>query len=315
MDAAMQAKIAAAKLLKPMPGTTARPLVPGMPLHIDGDYLAYYCAGNDETTPDEARQRVVDRIRRGCEVSGADPSKVFIHLSTYDCDKGLRFLVTDGSPTSKEYQGQRDKGRKPQNWQHLRDWMDDYSGTMFSQQQWRDREADDGMAYVSEAYYRKHHAPAAVMTADKDMRMFAGLHIVWKTFATVDVAPDTFDLWQGDLQYGHKWFWQQMLMGDTADFILGLPGVGKVAALKTTAKAKDNEDAMYAVLDVYKSKMGDEYADHFVEQAALLWMRTDPKAKVDNFMTIMPHAPVDIRRAVQRMVDRVASHPGNTRVR
>ncbi|QVR48661.1 exonuclease [Stenotrophomonas phage BUCT609] len=306
----MKEKLAAYAKDHAMPGTTGRVLVPGMPLHIDGDYLCYYCAGNDETSPDTARANVIDRIKRACEVSGADPSKVFVHMSTPDCTKGLRFIVAD-SPTSKPYQGQRNTGRKPKNWQHLRDWIDDYSGPFFTTAQWRDREADDGMAHVSEAGYALGKTPA-VMTADKDMRMFAGLHVVWKTFELVEVLPGTYDKVAGGKQYGHKFFWMQMLMGDTADNILGLPRVGEVAAVKTLAGTTCNQEAFDAVIDVYKSKMGDDYAEHFVEQAILLWMRTSAKAPLLDFIDGMKVIwPADIIRAASRVRARVADHPGN----
>ncbi|QOI69524.1 exonuclease [Xanthomonas phage Xaa_vB_phi31] len=283
----------------PMPGTTARPPVEGMPLHIDGDYAAYYCAGNDETSPGTARQNLLDRIERAKQVSGA--TRVIVHLSDRACDKGLRFFVAQSKP----YQGQRNTGRKPQNWDYLREYMETYEGDAFEVKNWIDREADDGMAYVSEAAY-KIGRPGAVLTADKDMRMFAGLHIVWKTFEMVEVTPGTYDLMHDGKQYGHKWFWMQMLMGDTADNIMGLPRVGEVAAVKALAGTTSNAEAYPIVLDMYRSKMGDAYADHFVEQAALLWMRTDKGAYLRNFAEALAlDWGTDVARAAVRMERRV----------
>lgn len=299
MTTAMMERLKAHAMNAPMPGTTARPPVEGMPLHIDGDYLAYYCAGNDETKPHEAREAVLHRIQRGKEVSGA--TRVIIHLSDRACDKGLRYFVAQSKP----YQGQRNNSRKPQNWDYLREWMETYDGDAFEVKNWIDREADDGMAYVSEAAY-KIGRPGAVMTADKDMRMFAGLHLVWKTYEMVEVLPGTFDLFKCGKQYGHKWFWMQMLQGDTADNIMGLPRVGEVAAQKTLAKATNNQQAFEAVIELYKAKMGDAYADHFVEQAALLWMRTDKNAYVRNFTAALDVAwTTDVQRAAVRMERRV----------
>jgi len=282
----------------PMPGTTARSAVEGMPLHIDGDYAAYYCSGNDETSPGVARENLLTRIERAKQVSGA--TRAIVHLSDRACDKGLRFFIAQSKP----YQGQRNTGRKPQNWDYLREYMETYDGTAFEVKNWCDREADDGMAYVSEAAY-KIGRPGAVLTADKDMRMFAGLHIVWKTFEMVEVLPGTFDLMHDGKQYGHKWFWTQMLQGDTADNIMGLPRVGEVAAVKVLHGTKSNADAFPLVLDMYKSKMGDAYADHFVEQAALLWMRTDKHADVNNWTSLLPDWGTDVRRAAARMLNRV----------
>lgn len=294
-----------------MPGTTARPRVEGQPLHIDGDYMAYYCAGNDDTTPGEARARALERIERGMQVTGS--TRCIVHLSTDDCDKALRYIVTAVSPTSKPYQGQRSSGRKPQNWRHLRDWMEDYSGERFVVKNWRDREADDGMAYVAESSY-KIGRPGAVMTADKDMRMFAGLHVVWKTFELVEVLPGTYDLVRGGLQYGHKWFWQQMVQGDGADNIVGIPKCGEIAALQVTEGTSCNQEAYERVIDLYRSKMKDDYADHFVAQAMLLWMRTDANADLLDFMK-MPGITWerDIIRASSEMVRKIKEHPAYVR--
>lgn len=283
----------------PMPGTSAREAVEGQPLHIDGDYMAYYCAGNDDTSPATARENCIDRIERALFVSGS--TRPIVHLSDRACDKGLRFLIAEAKP----YQGQRDGGRKPKNWDVLRDWMETYEGNRFEVKNWIDREADDGMAYVCEAAAHINR-PAALLTADKDMRMFAGLHIVWKTFEMVEVPTGTFDITHDGKQYGHKWFWLQMLHGDTADNIPGLPRVGEVAATKALSGVKNNQQAYEVVRDFYINKMGDRYADYFVEQAALLWMRTDKSARVLNFMTIPGvEFAIDIERAASRMRDRV----------
>lgn len=294
-----KAKIAEHAKNAPMPGTTARPLVEGQPLHVDGDYLAYYCAGNDDTSVGEARNNALSRLARGAEVSGS--SRIIVHLSARDCDKGKRHAVAKSKP----YQGQRDSGRKPKNWDSLREWMEDYDGDRFTVKVWRDREADDGMAYVSEASYRINR-PGAVMTADKDMRMFAGLHIVWKTYEMVEIPQGTYEKWHGGKCYGHKWFWLQMIQGDTADNIPGLPRCGEVAALKTLEGTTCNQQAMEKVLDLYRSKMGDDYSDYFVEQAVLLWMRTDIGAKLCDFLTIPGvEWPADVRRAANRLMERV----------
>ncbi|UNY50190.1 5'-3' exonuclease [Stenotrophomonas phage vB_SmeS_BUCT700] len=310
LSAEQKAKLAAHAKDNAMPGFTARPFVPGMVLLVDGDYLAYYCAGNDDTEPHMAWSNLIDRLDRAKLMSGADI--VVIHLSTYDCDKGLRFLVSD-SPTSKPYQGQRNTGRKPKNWAYLRERMDTYEGVHFQVVQWKDREADDGMAMAAEFAVRRGD-PVAILTADKDMRMFAGTHMVWKTFQMVDVPLNAYDVFAHGKQYGHKWFWMQMLMGDTADNIVGLPRVGEVAAEKALAGTTNNWQAFCTVLDMYKSKMKDAYTDHFVEQATLLWMRTGASATLLDWMPALGlDWGTDVRRAAERMVQRVNNHIGNPR--
>lgn len=305
------AKIAEHAKNNPMPGTTSREVVEGQPLHVDGDYLAYYCAGNDETSVGMARQNVLDRLARAKEVSGS--ARVIVHLSDHACDKGLRYHIAgSGIKGSKEYQAQRGGSGKPKNWEYIREYLETYEGDAFTVMNWVDREADDAMAYVSEAAY-KINRPGAVYTADKDMRMFAGLHIVWKTFQMVEIPPGTFDVVFVDKQYGHKFFWYQMIAGDSADNIPGVPSCGEKAANKLLEDVRCNQSAYEQVVELYKTKLGEHYADFFVEQAMLLWMRTDKRGSMKDFLTMPAHPDADgavvweqdILRAVDRMMKRV----------
>src|SRR5690606_29458764 len=123
-----------------------------------------------------------------------------------------------------------------------------------------------------------------VHTADKDMRMFCGTHVAWKDFTITEVPLDAYDIVGRDgKQYGHKFFWYQMLVGDTADNIPGLPGVGPATAEAALAGTVCNVDAAAVVRGAYSGRLGDGWHDYFVEQAVLLWMRTDRAAALTNF--------------------------------
>lgn len=107
-----------------------------------------------------------------------------------------------------------------------------------------------------------------------------------------------------------------MLMGDTADFIPGLPKyitpagkeaqVGKVTAYKLLAGTDNNSEAYATVSDLYRGYYEDEWADRFVEQAALLWLRTDRFAGLLDFMSIIPFDD-SLEGAGKRLCDRVAT--------
>ena len=293
----LTAAIQAAAQAAPMPRDEEP--VPGRVLHVDGDYCAYYCAGSDDTDAGTARRNLIDRLTRAKRAAGA--TKVIVHLSDGACTKGERYLIA----TAKPYQGQRNVSRKPDNWAHLREYMEGYEGAVFERKLWLNREADDGMAYVCNAAAEKFGVMHAVHTADKDMRMFAGLHIVWKTFQQVLVPLGAFEVKGGDdCTYGHKWFWLQMLQGDNADNIPGIPRVGEETAEKALRGVTSNLDAMRVVVGMYESKFGDTWADAFVEQAALLWMRTDRNAEVGNFLTLGVFGE-EIQQATARLVTRV----------
>lgn len=276
------------------------PRVAGRVLHCDGDYLAYYCSGNDETLSGVARNNLLNRIETTRVLSGSD--QVLLHLSAPGCTKAHRFLIA----TVKPYQGQR-SDTKPKNWQFLRDFMTRYEGPAFTTKQWMTREADDGMAY---------HAAIrdiVISTRDKDMRMLPGTHVDWESYALVSVPRGSFDvLGYSGLQYGHKWFWLQMLQGDAADHIPGLPkfiqnGKEKPIGEKTAAtflkSAKCNEDAYAIVSALYKSYYTD-WADRMAEQAGLLWLRTDAEASIKNIGSIFPPDP-EFTAALDRLQTRV----------
>lgn len=280
--AAFAAHIAKAAAANPMPMTNVPAPEEGLVVHVDGDYCAYYCAGNDDTHPGQARRNFLERLESIKHVSGA--TKVIVHLTDRASRKGERYLVA----TVKPYQGQRNSGRKPRNWEVLREYMETYDGDKFTVKNWLTREADDGIAYVA------HNAAlagklAVIATADKDMRMLPGRHVVWDTLQTVDVPFNAFEVIgpKGKL-YGHKWFWSQMIQGDSADNIPGIPGRGEAYVPQVLGMAKDNTDAFNFVHAAYLAKYGDEALDRLVEQACLLWLRTDRHADLLNFLSVMP---------------------------
>lgn len=307
-------------------------LVPGLVLHVDGDMICYSCAGNDECAPGKARQNAIDKIESLRLHSGAE--KVVVHMTTPGCHKGERYLIA----TVKPYQGQRTSGRRPKNHGYLQDWLLGYTGEHFRVKSWATREADDGIGVCS------HHAAGqpgcgyiAIATKDKDMRMLPGLHVDWDTYELVRVMPGDFEVWNQPEDgfklklFGTKWFWMQMLHGDTVDNIPGLPGyvtqnakgetvvkpMGEKTAEKFLENKKTNEAAfaeVYGLYCEYYEHMGftfEEADDRFCEQAALLWMRTDQHAAIDNFAKHRGHGRIDVafpdelRVAAGRMVLRV----------
>ena len=215
--------------------TPDAPKVEGLELHIDGDYLAYYASGNDECSAGQARQNALNVIDKFKDVSGA--TKVVMHNTSNNSHKGERYLIA----TVKPYQEHRVAGRKPKNHGYLQNWLQSYEGELFFVKNWANREADDGIAVCSHYAIKRDPGYIVIATADKDMRMLPGLHVDWKTKELVRVNPGDFDVkgttenTKGEVkQYGLLFFLQQMLMGDTADNIPGLPQY-----LATTAKKED----------------------------------------------------------------------------
>lgn len=311
-------------------------MVPGLVMHLDGDMVCYSCAGNDDTTPGEARMNALALIEKLRARSGAE--NTVVHMTAPGSHKGERYLVA----TVKPYQGQRTNSRRPKNHGYLQDWLMQYTGDAFRVKTWKTREADDGIAVCA---YHATTTPLGyivIATADKDMRMLPGLHIDWKTHKLVRVMPGDFEVYgepEGDKPaklYGSKWFWMQMLMGDAADNIPGLPKycakdakgndclkpMGEKTAEKFLERCKNNAAAFAEVYGLYQEYYCSQdiggipahpiYADNmFCEQAALLWMRTDNTATINNFAThkgpgcISEAFPDELRVAAAMLVKRV----------
>lgn len=274
------AAIAAAAYQQPVKvQRPAPPVVAGRVLLVDGDYLAYNGAGGDDTEPGDARRFCLNRISMMRELSGAET--VCVHLTAPSSHKGYRYIIAKTKP----YQAQR-SGRRPKNWAYLREWLELYSGTAFRTKVWDQREADDGIAYHATVLGPDK---AVIATRDKDMRMIPAWHINWETLDLI-AAHGQYSLEGSDgLLYGHAWFWQQCLQGDTADNIPGLPRyvqnlkakpVGEVTAKKLLEHCTNDAEAVSAVLAAYRTYYAESAEEKLAEQMILLWLRRDVQANV-----------------------------------
>lgn len=306
----MSAATDAAAAQAPAVVTAVPDVVPGRVLDVDGDLLCYWAGGNEDTTVGQSRANALRKIEFAREQTGSE--SVVVHMSAASCTKGDRRIIA----TVKPYQGQRRSDRRPKNWAYLRSFFEDYPGQDFRVKVWATREADDGIAYM--AYFFDTLAGVvpnrAIYTGDKDLRMLPGYHLDWQTGETVAVPMGAFEVYNSDRSkvYGTKWFWLQMLQGDTADNIPGLPKldgkpVGPARAEKLLAGAKSDSGAYDIVSNCFAFEYADEWQDRFVEQAMLLWLRTDRDALVRNFLQVVPDASLrrEILQATHRVEQRV----------
>ena len=284
MTSAFANAIASAAADSPMGGNSV-PVVRSRTLLVDGDGLAYYCAGKDDSAPGLARAALRAKVASAARVVGAE--NVIVLLTESGSHKGHRYAIARVKP----YQGQRVNSRRPSNWQALRDYME---GPEFP---WPVNstavaEADD----LFGLYAYPNPEGTVIYTQDKDMRMLPGMHLDWVSHRTYTVQPGADPVFN-EKQYGHKWFWLQMLHGDTADNIPGLPKyldpndklkpVGEVTAGKLLAKEQGAacqreevpDDLLHLrVAELYRSFYGVRWLVEMMEQACLLWMRRDPGA-------------------------------------
>ena len=255
-------------------------------LLVDGDGLAYYCAGNDDTAAGEARANLVSKVKSAARVVGAENIRILLTAS--GSNKGNRYAIARVKP----YQGQRAGSRRPKNWQALRDYMDGPEFPFYVERTML-AEADD--LFGRHAY--NYPDDTVIYTQDKDMRMLPGMHLDWVSHRaytvpytkTVCIERELMynivptDCIFNEKQYGHKWFWLQMLHGDTADNIPGLPKYvvdGKAKPIGEVTAGKQLEDVgrlSLRVAELYESYYGERWLVEMLEQACLLWMRRVPE--------------------------------------
>ena len=207
-------------------------MVKGRTAHIDADFLAYQVTaekadGSDEKTYEDMQHNAevaVDTLR-----SLAAAEHVHLHLTPSTSNKGGRYSVA----VQKPYQGNRLDKPKPRYLNLMREWLAKrYSGTLH-----QFCEADDGMSSAQYAAIREGNGNLSIIASkDKDLCMVPGLHLDWDTGEIIEADPFGYVALHERTSpsgtvtkklkgFGQKFFWAQMLVGDTADNIQGLPGL------------------------------------------------------------------------------------------
>lgn len=120
-----------------------------------------------------------------------------------------------------------------------------------------------------------------ICSRDKDLRMVEGWQYGWECGRQPSFGPElvtrkgyiTLDVKQGKLKgVGLKFFFAQMLTGDTVDNIPGCAKVGAVKAFNILNPLEKKKDCENAVIECYKNAYGDAWKEMLIEQSQLLWM-------------------------------------------
>lgn len=232
------------------------------------------------------------------------------------CDSALLYL-TEGrtqyrfkTAFSKQYKGTR-PSKKPPFFGLIKWYLQAKHNAIVAS----DEEADDLMAI--EQYQRNElmvsegakqgskqsrlFSGTVIVTKDKDLRMIPG----WHSNPDIDKGKP---FWVDRIGFlepvydannkmtklaggGLKFFYAQMLMGDTVDNYGGLPGMGCTTAYKLLNHLDKEKELHKAVKEQYKFKFGEKpftliahtgielrvkWKDMWVEQGRLAWMQTKP---------------------------------------
>lgn len=225
------------------------PVVPGRVVHIDADFLAYQCSaekadGTDTKTLEDMKHNAGVAVRTLRDLAGAE--SVHLHLTPSTSDKGQRYTLA----ILKEYQANRADKEKPRYLNVIRNHLAQvFPGTLH-----QFCEADDGMSssqYASIASVGR--TTSVIASKDKDLSMVPGLHLDWDRGCIHHADTDFGTIWIDEKRsasgvvtkklrgLGQKFFWAQLLMGDPADNISGIPKVpGDVLNVINPTKAVQN---------------------------------------------------------------------------
>ncbi len=203
------------------------PVVKGRTAHIDADFLAYQVSaekadGTDQKSFDDMKHNAGVAVETLRLMSAAE--QVHLHLTPGTSDKGDRYNIA----LLKQYQGNRIDKPKPRYLNLMREHLAKaWPGTLH-----QFCEADDGMASAQyKAIAEGDEYRCIIASKDKDLRMVPGWHTDWDTGELVHTGAfgKTWLDESGSTKklrgYGQSFFWHQMLTGDTADNISGLPAV------------------------------------------------------------------------------------------
>lgn len=290
-------------------GTTAsktdsasRSTVTGRVLQDDTDFICYRCANLDKSEA-EAFKAVLDNLDNARRMAGAE--RVNMHLTMGM--KGGRVEMATVQP----YQEKRNAKKNPElayRVGRLRDMLANHKSSRFIPVVNIAQEADDSLRQMQFARIQTHGLESSVMrSGDKDLWFAEGLHMDdMGRFYTVDGYGWTEYREVGNVKpkligQGTSWFWHQLVMGDTADHIPGLPQIsgrllnryiptktynakrkaascGEAKAVAMLKGVTTDSEAAARVMEGYQEHYGMILgAEMLVEQAFLLWIRKTTK--------------------------------------
>lgn len=167
-------------------------------------------------------------------------------------------------------------------------------------------EADDLLAIHQTA---AEPLTTIICSRDKDLRMVEGMQFGWPCGKQPQFGPKCIDKFgeielivkerikpDGRIQRdksikgtGSKFFYSQLITGDSVDNIPGLPRGGPALAFKLLDGARSEGDMFRAVAERYEDKFGDGWEGQLKEQADLLWMVRELNDKGEPILWEMPN--------------------------
>ena len=250
-------------------------LVTDRVLVMDGDASCYEAA-TTVAKLDTALRRVEEKILAAMYLTQSPAARV--HITPEGSYKAGRHLYIGAQP----YQANRDPNAKPPLLAPIRKALKGYIESRYPEITIIENlalQADDGIIIDS----CKLNKEVVVWSPDKDLRVTPASYYEIST-GIIDTIPNRFGYIQmgstdtGNNKpkgHGTKFFWWQMLMGDTADNIKGLKSykgksIGAVRAYNLIKDIEDEQDCANFVLECYKS-----INQNPLPEGSLLWLLRD----------------------------------------
>lgn len=221
---------------------------------LDGDIYAYRCAAASENDPEDiAIFRVRDSVEQTLASVGADAYQVWLSDKR---ENNFRRLIYP------EYKANRTKPDPV----HLA------AVKQYLVEEWQantavGEEADDRLgikqaaAFFGDLIDEPVYLDTIICSIDKDLKQIPGRHFNFVKQEFDEVSP----------LEGIRWFYKQALIGDIADNIIGVYGIGKKRAGDALDPLSNPVDMFNCVLGLY----GGDY-NRLVTNLKVLWIRQKP---------------------------------------
>jgi len=225
---------------------------PGIMSRVEGEDYKLWPEVQLEPLP-YALQNVKTLIQRLCKECDINEFELKVAFSAKQTFRH-KLAVT------RPYKGNRDDARRPTYEKDIKSYMKENWDCYVAE----DEEADDLLG-IWATKYGPHGA--VIITLDKDLDQIPGLKYNWLHDVHYDITDE-------QAMYN---FHIQLMMGDTTDNIVGLPGIGKGKAAKALHGMETEMEQLSEVARMYQIHSGKEdWQEYLLEQARLVWVRRWP---------------------------------------